>query len=187
MEAFQINSCKSVVLLTFQVLFTSSSSSDPILLYIKAIKIASKSITNLPFRYSALIVCYLPYASVAAVMGRTLGDLSPSNAVTWNATLMLVFFNSSLNPFLYYWKIREVRQAVKATLRQINVFSLNKYNRRRNLIIFPLNNVSIIYRVSCQISRVLLTTTVLKLVSNHLPPYKHTLPKLQGQTFPHAI
>ena len=32
--------------------------------------------------------------------------------------IVLVFFNSSLNPFLYCWKIIEVRQAVKQTIRQ---------------------------------------------------------------------
>ena len=107
-----------------------------------------KTVSNVLWIYSALLICYLPYAIVAAVMGRTLRHLSPSNAVTWHATLMPVFFNSSLNPFLYYWRITEVRQAVKATLRQINVFSLYKYNRRTNFVILPFNNVSIIHRFS---------------------------------------
>ncbi|CAH3016943.1 unnamed protein product, partial [Porites evermanni] len=31
----------------------------------------------------------------------------------------LVFLNSSLNPFLYCWRIKEVRQAVKATIKQL--------------------------------------------------------------------
>ena len=32
--------------------------------------------------------------------------------------IVLMFFNSTLNPFLYCWKIIEVRQAVKQTIRQ---------------------------------------------------------------------
>ena len=32
----------------------------------------------------------------------------------------LLFLNSSLNPILYCWKIREVKQAVKDTIRQLN-------------------------------------------------------------------
>ena len=31
----------------------------------------------------------------------------------------LVYLNSSFNPLLYGWKIRELRQAVKETLRQL--------------------------------------------------------------------
>ena len=34
--------------------------------------------------------------------------------------LSLLFLNSSLNPILYCWKIREVKQAVKDTIRQLN-------------------------------------------------------------------
>ena len=33
-------------------------------------------------------------------------------------TSILMYFNSTLNPFLYCWKVREVRQAVKQTIRQ---------------------------------------------------------------------
>ena len=36
----------------------------------------------------------------------------------WQSTATLVYLNSSLNPFLYCWKMREVRQAVKDTVRQ---------------------------------------------------------------------
>ena len=32
--------------------------------------------------------------------------------------LSLSYFNSTLNPFLYWWKISEVRQAMKQTIRQ---------------------------------------------------------------------
>ena len=34
--------------------------------------------------------------------------------------ICLLFINSSLNPILYCWKIREVKQAVKDTIRQLN-------------------------------------------------------------------
>ena len=35
----------------------------------------------------------------------------------------VVYFNSTLNPILFCWKIREVRQAVKTTVKQIRCFS----------------------------------------------------------------
>ena len=74
--------------------------------------------------HSALLVCYVPYTIATAVS--TLGVLSPSNIAATAVTGILIFFNSSLNPFLYCWKIREVRQAVKATVRQINIFAHNE-------------------------------------------------------------
>ena len=83
-----------------------------------------KTVSNALWIHVVLIVCYLPYAVGTAV--GTLGDMSLSIAVAWNATGLLVFFNSSLNPFLYYWKIRGVRQAVKATIRKINIFAHNE-------------------------------------------------------------
>ena len=53
-----------------------------------------------------LLVCYSPFAVVEI------------SVVAWVTTGTLVFFNSSLNPILYCWKINEVRQAVKQIIRQ---------------------------------------------------------------------
>ena len=64
-----------------------------------------------------LVVCYLPHIIVVAIFA-IYGSASPSLALTWAVTLSLVYFNSSLNPFLYCWKMREVRQAVKNTISQ---------------------------------------------------------------------
>lgn len=51
------------------------------------------------------------------------GSVMPSLDLTWHLTLSLFYFNSTLNPFLYCWKIREVRQAVKGTIRKLNCLS----------------------------------------------------------------
>ena len=73
--------------------------------------------------YSALwvqltsIVCYLPFNIVDVLIPQR--GMSLSLYLAWHFTITLVFLNSSLNPLLYCWKIREVRQAVKETLRQI--------------------------------------------------------------------
>ena len=61
-----------------------------------------------------LVACYLPYSIVAAFSYST---LSSSNNLALNITTILVYLNSSLNPFLYCWKISEVKQAVKQTIR----------------------------------------------------------------------
>ena len=64
-----------------------------------------------------LIICYLPYGIAAALKRQRGMTLSIYRAQQFTATL--VSLNSSLNPLLYCWKIREVRQAVKETLRQM--------------------------------------------------------------------
>ena len=63
-----------------------------------------------------LIICYLPYCIVIALQRQRGMTLSIYRAHQFTATL--AYLNSSLNPLLYCWKIREVRQAVKETLRQ---------------------------------------------------------------------
>ena len=63
----------------------------------------------------ALVVCYLPFGVASTLFYRS---LSSSYFLPWQITMSLVFFNSSLNPFLYCWKISEVRQAVKETIKQ---------------------------------------------------------------------
>ena len=66
-----------------------------------------------------LVVCYLPLNIVNTYALTTQKGFSLSVYLAWHFMSTLVFLNSSLNPLLYCWKIREVRQAVKETLRQI--------------------------------------------------------------------
>ena len=63
-----------------------------------------------------LVVCYLPYLILVALVV----NLGPSSSVSlaWSYSVTLVYLNSSLNPILYCWKIDEVKQAVKDTIRQ---------------------------------------------------------------------
>ena len=64
-----------------------------------------------------LVVCYLPY--VILVTLAIYAGPSSSVSLTWSYFSTLVYLNSSLNPILYCWKIEEVRQAVKQTIRQL--------------------------------------------------------------------
>ncbi|XP_073245732.1 trace amine-associated receptor 9-like [Porites lutea] len=65
-----------------------------------------------------LVICYLPYSIAVALTPQ--GRLPLSTYLARQFTVTLVFLNSSLNPFLYCWKITEVRQAVKETLQQLH-------------------------------------------------------------------
>ena len=65
----------------------------------------------------ALVVCYAPMYTVTIVIAYT-KKYSLLLVVTWKVAVILLYFNSTLNPFLYCWKISEVRQVAKQTIRQ---------------------------------------------------------------------
>ena len=65
-----------------------------------------------------LVACYLPYGILLAWLYQK-EPISLTHFAWFTVTLTLVYLNSSLNPALYCWKIKEVRQAVKDTIRQL--------------------------------------------------------------------
>ena len=75
-----------------------------------------KTVSAITWVQLGLFACYSPFCAT----------LVPSHFVMFlDATMMnflfcLLFLNSSLNPILYCWKIREVKEAVKDTIRQLN-------------------------------------------------------------------
>ena len=66
-----------------------------------------------------LLACYFPYGIVAALRAVTGESLN----IAWDVALSLIFLNSTLNPFLYCWRTRQVRQAVKGTIKQLYCLS----------------------------------------------------------------
>ena len=76
-----------------------------------------KGVSSVMWLQLTIAVCYLPHGIVTALW--TYSGQSSSIIVLRQFTLTLVCLNSSLNPILYCWKIREVRQAVKDTIRQV--------------------------------------------------------------------
>ena len=76
-----------------------------------------KAVSTALWLHFTLIVCYLPVVISTNLTSKT--EVSSSYIVASSYTHTLVFLNLSLNPFLYCWKIDEVRQAVKETIRQI--------------------------------------------------------------------
>ena len=76
-----------------------------------------KAVSTAIWLQLTLIACYLP--NIIALSLITKRGLSSSTYHVWNYALSLLFLNSSLNPILYCWKIEEIRQAVKNTIRQV--------------------------------------------------------------------
>ena len=69
----------------------------------------------------ALAVCYVP-KFIVLLMITYRKTFSSHCVVIVTIANILMNFNSTLNPFLYCWKIKEVRQAVKQTIRQALYF-----------------------------------------------------------------
>ena len=76
-----------------------------------------KTVSSALWIQMTLLACYLPYGSLTAFIVISGIDKQALNLV-WAVTMSLLLLNSSLNPFLYCWKMDEVRQAVKDTIRR---------------------------------------------------------------------
>ena len=73
-----------------------------------------KSALNVVYIYTVFAACYLPKVCLTfaeAITGK------PSVLTLF--AIFFVFFNSSLNPLVYCWRLREVRQIMKDTLKKI--------------------------------------------------------------------
>ena len=76
-----------------------------------------KSVSTTLWVYCALVLCYCPHMCMTVVVMRT--GMSDFLFYGQQLTVSLVYLNSFLNPFLYCWKIKEVRQAVKETVKNL--------------------------------------------------------------------
>jgi len=63
--------------------------------------------------YIALIICYLPMYVLLTLLGLSAKDWQTE----WVFSHTAVFLNSSINPLLYCWRLRELRSAVVKTTR----------------------------------------------------------------------
>ena len=77
-----------------------------------------KAVYNALWVQLALVVCYVPQFTVKIVIFLSTKSGISNFFIFLGMANVLVFFNSTLNPFLYCWKISEVRRAVKQTIRQ---------------------------------------------------------------------
>ena len=75
-----------------------------------------KTVSFIAWVQLGLFACYSPIC--IALISSHFEKFFSKNIIYF--FLCLLFLNSSLNPILYCWKIREVKQAVKDTVRQLN-------------------------------------------------------------------
>ena len=90
---------------------------------IPALKIAQfkRTVTSIGLVQSVLVICYIPFVILNAILlsNRVLANSEVFGLASNLVYSTLVYLNSSLNPFLYCWRIKEVREAVKATIKQL--------------------------------------------------------------------
>ena len=77
-----------------------------------------KTVSTALWVHFTLVTCYLPTVIGSGLLIAGL-DKTPALILAWKLSLTLTFFNSTLNPILYCWKITEVRRAVIAIVRQL--------------------------------------------------------------------
>ena len=75
-----------------------------------------KAVSSALWVQCTLVACYLPFAIVRAIFEYS--KTASSSVLIFELAATLVLVNSSLNPILYCWKISEVKQAVRETIRE---------------------------------------------------------------------
>ena len=77
-----------------------------------------KSALNALVVYLVFLVCYLPYI-FSIILLLVLDSEDTSLLLAERASLILIFLNSSINPLVYCWRYREIRDSVKSTLKKL--------------------------------------------------------------------
>ncbi|XP_020618812.1 melanocortin receptor 5-like [Orbicella faveolata] len=79
-----------------------------------AVRMKRSAVNTFTF-YVAMILCYFPI-----IISLSLSSISYENwSKVWHLADTVAFLNSSINPILYCWRLRELRTAVYKTLKDI--------------------------------------------------------------------
>ena len=77
-----------------------------------------RATTSMLLVYILLLVCYLPYfCSLVSILSSD--QSTPRQTSIRDLATILISVNSSLNPVVYCWRLREIRRAVQNTLRAL--------------------------------------------------------------------
>ena len=77
-----------------------------------------KTVYSVAWIQFAMLACYCPFIVMAFLWHFGNIDYSTETWIAGEVFFCLVFLNSSLNPFLYCWRIKDVRQQVKNSIRK---------------------------------------------------------------------
>lgn len=86
---------------------------------VKDINVASikKQAISTFWVYCLLAVCFTPYLCTVAVIEAK--GITTAARISYELTATLIFINSSLNPLIYCWRLREINDAVRQTWRSL--------------------------------------------------------------------
>ena len=82
-----------------------------------------KTVSTALWLFATLMICYLPFGLVL-IARAIVPEITGSVVIINFFAMTLVYLNSSLNPLLYCWKIRDVRHAVKEIIRNLGFSKL---------------------------------------------------------------
>ena len=77
-----------------------------------------KTVWSIAWVQLALLTCYAPYTIIYLTLWYKNIEFSSVMSHTFKFSVWLLYLNSSLNPILYCWRIRDVRGEVKNILRK---------------------------------------------------------------------
>lgn len=81
------------------------------------IPIYKKSVKNMFFIYCVILICFVPYFLALMVLFSV--GLGSSTFLVLSLSYVIIMLNSSLNPFVYCWRIREIRRQVLSIMNDI--------------------------------------------------------------------
>ena len=81
-----------------------------------------KTVSSIAWVQLALVACYVPFGIMVALMN--ISGLSKTGQIVRFFVVTLLYLNSSLNPLLCCWKMSEVRESVKDTIRRFSCLSV---------------------------------------------------------------
>ena len=82
-----------------------------------------KTVSSAMWLFAAMMICYFPMGLVLIYRTAVLKRNASVEMIN-DFAITLVYLNSSLNPVLYCWKLKEVRHAVREILRNSGLYKL---------------------------------------------------------------
>ena len=80
------------------------------------VEVYKKIVSTILWVQTGLVVCYVPFIVIGLIIRK---NQTVPIFLAWRCSGTLLFFNSSLNPILYCWKMRSVKKAMKETVRKM--------------------------------------------------------------------